>query len=170
MGHTGCAMKSNEEPPADEAPGSRSKVTRDLSTTPLVGHPEHTDELSLRDFLVLVVDDVIDNVTVISLNLQQQGYRVVTAADGEQAVKVAAQTNPDIILMDIGMPEMDGLTAARRIRESESLKSVPIVAVTAFSTAGFQRAAYDVGFDAYLTKPIDFDRLHDLVRSLLPVK
>lgn len=163
-------MNSNEEPPANDAAVSRSKVTRDLSTSRLVERPDHTDQLSLRDFLVLVVDDVIDNVTVISLNLQQQGYRVVTASDGEQAVRVAAQTNPDVILMDIGMPEMDGLAAARRIRESESLKSVPIIAVTAFSTGGFQRAAYDAGFDAYLTKPIDFDRLHDLVRSLLPVK
>ncbi len=163
-------MNSHDESPADGSAAHGSKVTRDLSTSRLDERPEHTDQLSLRDFLVLVVDDVIDNVTVISLNLQQQGYRVVTAADGEQAVRVAAQTNPDIILMDIGMPEMDGLTAARRIRENESFKSVPIVAVTAFATAGFQRAAYDVGFDAYLTKPIDFDRLHDLVRSLLPVK
>ena len=164
-------MNSHDEPPADESTAvTSSKVTRDLSTSRLVERPDQTDELSRRDFLVLVVDDVIDNVTVISLNLQQQGYRVVTASDGEQAVRVAAQTNPDIILMDIGMPEMDGLAAARRIRESESVKSVPIVAVTAFATAGFQRAAYDAGFDAYLTKPIDFDRLHDLVRSLLPVK
>jgi CheY-like chemotaxis protein len=163
-------MTSNDELPADEPAVSNSKVTRDLSTNRLAEHADHTDELSLRDFLILVVDDVIDNVTVISLNLQQQGYRVITASDGEQAVKVAAQTNPDIILMDIGMPELDGLGAARKIRENESLKSVPIIALTAFSTAGFQRAAYDAGFDAYLTKPIDFDRLHGLVRSLLPVK
>jgi CheY-like chemotaxis protein len=164
-------MNSNEKSSSDESAAAGSKVTRDLSTSPLARErTDHTEELSLRDFLVLVVDDVIDNVTVISLNLQQLGYRVVTASDGEQAVRVAAQTNPDIILMDIGMPEMDGLAAARRIRESESTKSVPIIAVTAFSTGGFQRAAYDAGFDAYLTKPVDFDRLHDLVRSLLPVK
>jgi CheY-like chemotaxis protein len=163
-------MTSNDELPADEVPVSKSKVTRDLSTNKLTEHADPTDQLSRRDFLVLVVDDVIDNVTVISLDLQQQGYRVITAADGEQAVKIAIQTNPDIILMDIGMPEMDGLTAARRIRESEGLKTVPIIAITAFGTAGFQRAAYDAGFDAYLKKPIDFDRLHDLVRSLLPVK
>jgi CheY-like chemotaxis protein len=160
-------MTEDEELPTREAV-SNSKVTRDLSTSRIVEHAEQTEELSLRDFLVLVVDDVIDNVTVISLDLQQQGYRVITASDGEQAVKVAAQTNPDIILMDIGMPELDGLGAARKIRET--LKSVPIIAVTAFSTSGFQRAAYDAGFDAYLTKPIDFDRMHDLVRSLLPVR
>ena len=155
---------------SDEPAGSGSKVTRDLSTTPLAAHVEQTDELSRRDFLILVVDDMVDNVTVISLDLQQQGYRVVTAADGEQAVRIALQTNPDIILMDIGMPELDGFGAARKIRESEALKTVPIIALTAYSTAGFQRAAADAGFDAYLTKPVDFDRLHDLVRSLLPVK
>ena len=163
-------MTSNEELPADEPAVSNSKVTRDLSTNRLAEHADRTEELSLRDFLILVVDDVIDNVTVISLTLQQQGYRVITAADGEQAVKVATQTNPDIILMDISMPELDGLGAARKIRENESLKTVPIIALTAHSTAGFQRAAYDAGFDAYLTKPIDFDRLHSLVRNLLPVK
>ncbi|HEY0377022.1 MAG TPA: response regulator [Pyrinomonadaceae bacterium] len=163
-------MTEDEELRAGEAAFSDSKVTRDLSTNRLAEHADHTDELSLRDFLVLVVDDVLDNVTVISLDLQQQGYRVITASDGEQAVRVAVRTNPDLILMDIGMPELDGLGAARKIRGSESLKSVPIIAVTAFSTAGFQRAAHDAGFDAYLTKPIDFDRLHDLVRSLLPVK
>jgi CheY-like chemotaxis protein len=163
-------MTEDEELPAGEAAVSNSKVTRDLSTSRLAEHADHTDELSLRDFLVLVVDDVIDNVTVISLDLQQQGYRVITASDGEQAVRVATQTNPDIILMDIGMPELDGLGAARKIRESATLRSVPIIAVTAYSTSGFQRAAYDAGFDAYLTKPIDFDRMHDLVRSLLPVR
>ena len=163
-------MTEDEELRADEAAFSNSKVTRDLSTNRLTEHADRTDELSLRDFLVLVVDDVIDNITVISLDLQQQGYRVVTASDGEQAVKVATQTNPDIILMDIGMPELDGLGAARKIRESEALKSVPIIAVTAYGTAGFQRAAYDAGFDAYLKKPIDFERMHSLIRSLLPVK
>jgi CheY-like chemotaxis protein len=163
-------MTSNKDLPSDEPSGSDSKVTRDLSTNRLAEHVEQTDELSPRDFLVLVVDDMVDNVTVISLDLQQQGYRVVTASDGEQAIRVALKTNPDIILMDIGMPELDGLGAARKIRESEALRAVPIIALTAFGTSGFQRAAYDAGFDAYLMKPIDFDRLHELVRSLLPGK
>jgi CheY-like chemotaxis protein len=145
-------------------------VTRELSTSSLPESVDETDELTLKDFLVLVVDDEIDNTVLLSMDLQQEGYRVITASNGEQAVQVATQTNPDIILMDIGMPELDGLGAARKIRENESSRSVPIIAVTAFGTDGFQRAARDAGFDGFLTKPIDFDRLHELMRRLLPVK
>ena len=146
------------------------EATHGLSTNRLPDIVEETDELSLKDFLVLVVDDEIDNTVVISLDLQQQGYRVVTASNGEQAVSVANSTNPDIILMDIGMPELDGLGAARRIRENAALKSVPMIAVTAVGTEGFHRAALDAGFDGYLVKPFDFDRLHELIRRLLPLK
>jgi len=118
-------------------------------------------------FLILVVDDSADNVAVISLDLQQQGYRVVTASNGEDAVTVATQTFPNLILMDINLPTLDGLGATRRIRETEGLRDVPIVAITAFGTEGFQRAAYDAGVSGYLTKPIDFDRMHLLIARLL---
>jgi CheY-like chemotaxis protein len=118
-------------------------------------------------FLILVVDDSADNVAVISLDLQQQGYRVVTASDGEDAVTVATQMLPNLILMDINLPTLDGLGATRRIRETEALREVPIVAITAFGTEGFQRAAYDAGISGYLTKPIDFDRMHLLIARLL---
>jgi len=118
-------------------------------------------------FLILVVDDSADNVAVISLDLQQQGYRVVTASDGEDAVTVAMQMLPNLILMDINLPTLDGLGATRRIRETDALRDVPIVAITAFGTEGFQRAAYDAGLSGYLTKPLDFDRLHLLIARLL---
>jgi CheY-like chemotaxis protein len=118
-------------------------------------------------FLILVVDDSADNVAVISLDLQQQGYRVVTASDGEDAVTVATQMLPNLILMDINLPALDGLGATRRIRETEGLRDVPVVAITAFGTEGFQRAAYDAGVSGYLTKPIDFDRMHLLIARLL---
>ena len=118
-------------------------------------------------FLILVVDDSPDNVAVISLDLQQQGYRVVTASNGEDAVTVATQMLPNLILMDINLPSLDGLGATRRIREIDALRDVPIVAITAFGTEGFQRAAYDAGVAGYLTKPLDFDRMHQLVARLL---
>ncbi|HYG12383.1 MAG TPA: response regulator [Pyrinomonadaceae bacterium] len=130
----------------------------------------NTQEFTPQDFLVLVVDDTVDNLVIISLHLQQSGYRVVTATDGEEAIKVAALTHPDLILMDISMPGLDGLGATRKIREHPTLRPVPIIAVTAFTTEGFQRAAYDAGMEGYLTKPIDFERLNDLIRSLLPVR
>jgi CheY-like chemotaxis protein len=157
---TGQAADSDDE-----------EITHGLTTTGLSRESVGTtDELSLKDFLVLVVDDMVDNIVVISLDLQQEGYRVITASDGEQAIKVASMTNPDIILMDIGMPGLDGLGAARKIREMEVLQTVPLIALTAFSTEGFQIAARDAGFDGYLTKPIDFPRLHELMRRLLPIK
>jgi CheY-like chemotaxis protein len=117
--------------------------------------------------LILVVDDAVDNLAMISLALQQQGYQVVTAANGEDAVSVAIQTLPNLILMDINLPGLDGLGATRRIRESDGLRTVPIVAVTALGTEGFQRAAYDAGVSGYLTKPIDLDRMHQLIARLL---
>ena len=118
-------------------------------------------------FLILVVDDSADNVAMISLDLQQQGYRVVTASNGEDAITVATHTVPNLILMDINLPTLDGLGATRRIRETDGLRDVPIVAITAFGTEGFQRAAYDAGVSGYLTKPIDLDRMNQLIARLL---
>lgn len=118
-------------------------------------------------YLILVVDDSADNVAMLSLFLQQQGYRVVTATNGEEAISVAACTQPNLILMDISMPRLDGLGATRRIREKEELRDVPVIAVTAHGTEGFQRAAYDVGVSGYLTKPIDFGRMQQLIARLL---
>src|SRR5688572_3829795 len=74
---------------------------------------------SARNSLILVVDDSADNVAMLSLDLQQQGYRVVTATDGEDAISVAFYTLPNLILMDISMPKLDGLGATRKIRENE---------------------------------------------------
>ena len=122
---------------------------------------------SAKKFLILVVDDSADNVAILSLDLQGQGYRVVTATNGEEAISVASATLPNLILMDISMPRLDGLGATRRIREKEALRDVPVIAVTAFGTEGFQRAAYDAGVLGYLTKPIDFGRMHQLVARLL---
>ena len=116
---------------------------------------------------VLVVDDVSDNLILISLTLQDMGYRVLTAGNGEDGVKIAQLGRPDLILMDIAMPQQDGLAATRRIREEAELQDVPVVALTAFDTDGFRQAAFDAGFNGYLTKPIDFDRLRNLMSKLL---
>jgi len=127
---------------------------------------EPTNQVESK-FLILIADDSPDSAAVVSLYLQQQGYRVVTASNGEDAIKIATQTLPNLILMDISMPGLDGLGATRRIREDERLHDIPIVAVTAFGTEGFQRAAYDVGISGYLTKPLDFDRMCHLIARLL---
>jgi CheY-like chemotaxis protein len=140
-------------------------ATRALSD--LDQKPQQTDS---KQFLVLVVDDFVDNLVALSLDLQGEGYRVLTATNGEEAVNVAVLTLPNIILMDISMPQLDGFAATRKIRENESLRDVPVVAITAFSTEGFRRAAYDVGIAGYLVKPINYQRLHELIRRLLAPK
>src|ERR1700753_784016 len=116
---------------------------------------------------VLVVDDMSDNIILISLSLQDMGYRVVTATNGTVALAIAKLARPDLILMDIAMPHQDGLAATRRIREEAELQTVPVIALTAFDTDGFRQAAFDAGFNGYLTKPIDFDRLQKLMSKLL---
>jgi len=148
-----------------------------LETTALPGLPEeaveskHLDNSTRTDspktFLILVVDDSADSVAMISLDLQQEGYRVVTATNGEEAISVACCPKHNLILMDISMPRLDGLGATRRMRELDELRAVPVIAITAFGTEGFQRAAYDVGVSGYLTKPVDFPRMHQLVARLL---
>jgi two-component system, cell cycle response regulator DivK len=149
-------------------------VKKTPPTTPLdsskvaMSHDDDGAEDEHRD-LVLVVDDSFDNLTLISLDLQQNGYRVATATNGDEAVKIATLINPDLILMDLAMPGVDGLESTRQIRLSETLKDIPVIALTAFSTDGFRRAAYQTGFDGYLTKPLDFTRLHDLMRRLIAV-
>jgi CheY-like chemotaxis protein len=129
--------------------------------------PPKEDQPFEPKFLILVVEDSADNLAVISLALQQQGYRVVTAGNGEDAINVATQTHPHLILMDINLPALDGLAATRRIREYEPLREVPVIAITAFGTEGFQRAAYDAGVSGYLIKPLDLDRMTQLIARLL---
>lgn len=117
---------------------------------------------------VLVVDDQNDNVVLVSLWLQNLGYRVVTAVDGESAVEVARLAMPQLILMDIAMPVMDGLDATRRIRQTPLISDLPVIFLTAFDTKEFRRKAGDAGGDGYLTKPINFERLSKLILTLLP--
>ena len=152
-------MATTELPGIDPKKEDEAPISRDLKISK---EPD-----SAKKFLILVVDDSADNVAVLSLDLQQEGYRVVTATDGEEAVSVATYTLPNLILMDISMPRLDGLGATRKIREKEALRNIPVIAVTAFGTEGFQRAAYDVGVSGYLTKPIDFSRMHLLIARLL---
>ncbi len=126
-----------------------------------------TDENPTHASTVLVVDDISYNLVLLSLWLQGKGYRVLTADNGERAIETAALAHPDLIIMDIHMPELDGLGATRRIRQHADLETVPIIALTAFSTEGFRKAAIDAGIDGYLNKPIDFEKLANLMSRLL---
>ena len=95
------------------------------------------------------------------------GYRVFEATNGEQAIKLARLEIPDLILMDLSLPHVDGLSATRQIRAVPYLRKVPIVAVSAHDTADFHAEALASGCNEYVTKPIDFGQLEDVIRNLL---
>jgi two-component system, cell cycle response regulator DivK len=116
---------------------------------------------------VLVVEDFEDNRFMMRRLLEMSGYRVVEAVNGEQAVETAARERPDLILMDLSLPKLDGLAATRRIRQQDGLARTPIVAVSAHDTTDFHADALAAGCNEYVTKPIDFDQLESLLKRLL---
>jgi len=126
---------------------------------------------ALKDSLtVLVVDDYPDSRTVFRRLMEARGCAVVEAADGEQAVEAARRARPDMILLDLNMPRLDGLAAAQRIRRLRgACGGVPIIAITAFDTYGMKEAAEEAGCNAYLTKPIDTENLDRTLRDLMPL-
>lgn len=116
---------------------------------------------------VLLVEDTEDNRFMMRRLLEMSSYEVVEAVNGKEAVDLAIEAHPDIILMDLSLPLIDGLGATRRIREVSGLEHVPIVAVSAHDTADFHAEALAAGCDAYITKPIDFAQLEELCERLL---
>jgi len=117
---------------------------------------------------ILVVEDFEDNRFMMRRLLEITGYDVLEATNGEEAVKLAQRGQPDLVLMDLSLPVMDGLTATRRIRALPEFREVPIVVVTAHDTADFHAAALASGCNEYVTKPIDFLQLESLLERLLP--
>ncbi|MGI8837621.1 MAG: response regulator [Pyrinomonadaceae bacterium] len=116
---------------------------------------------------VLLVEDTEDNRQMMGRLLEMSGFRVVEATNGQEAVEAAARENPKIILMDLSLPFIDGLAATRRIRSLPGLNKVPIVAVSAHDTADFHQEALAAGCDAYITKPIDFSELEEVMRRMM---
>lgn len=116
---------------------------------------------------VLIVEDVDDSRYFMRLELEQLGYLVIEADNGEKAVQLALQERPDIILMDLTLPVMDGLAATAKIRSHAEMRNVPIIAVTAHQETDFRTGAKASGFDAYVTKPIDIAWLSELIKGLL---
>jgi len=121
----------------------------------------------LQDLKVLLVEDVEDTRLFMRLELERHGFIVFEAGDGRSAVHSAIDERPDVILMDLTLPVMDGFAATRLIRKNPSLKEVPIIAITAHHETDFRAGAKNSGFDAYVTKPIDMDWLKELIRGLL---
>ena len=116
---------------------------------------------------VLLVEDTEDNRVMMRRLLEMSGYSVIEAVNGVEAITQAEHDVPEIILMDLSLPLIDGLAATRRIRQLPSLKGVPIIAVSAHDTLDFHAEALAAGCDAYITKPIDYGELEGLIESLL---
>lgn len=115
----------------------------------------------------LVVEDFEDSRFMMRRLLEMAGYDVLEASDGEQAVKIAVEARPVLILMDLSLPKLDGLAATRQIRQKKGLKAVPIVAVSAHDSPESRTEALAAGCDEYVTKPIDFDHLTSVLQRFL---
>src|SRR3954471_21737686 len=119
---------------------------------------------------ILVVDDIADNVEILRMRLESLGYEVVVATDGEQALEKVKADLPDLVLLDIMMPKIDGLEVVRRIKADTSLPFIPVILVTAKATPKDIVIGLEAGGDDYLTKPIDHGALVARVRAMLRIK
>ena len=119
---------------------------------------------------ILVAEDDEDNRLVMKMLLELRGYRVVSAANGQETIELAERERPDLILMDLCMPKLSGLAAARYLRQHSepSLQRVPIIALSAYDPAQHRNVALAAGCNEYVTKPINYDLLEQLIQDLLP--
>lgn len=116
---------------------------------------------------VLVVDDFDDARLLLRTWFERRGFRVVEAENGLQAIDQAQTESPDLIIMDVQMPQLDGLSATRRIRDLESMNSVPIVAVSAYGADQFRDLALAAGCNEYVSTPFEPATLEGIIRSLV---
>jgi len=120
--------------------------------------------------LILVVDDVPDNVDILQMRLEAQGYEVVTAGDGLEALEKVCALLPDLVLLDVMMPKLDGIETVKRLKADTSLPFIPVILVTAKADASDVVAGLESGGDDYLTKPVDHAALSARVRAMLRIK
>ena len=117
--------------------------------------------------LFLLVEDFEDSRFMMRRLLEMAGYAVIEASDGEQAVALAISEQPEIILMDLSLPKLDGLAATRQIRQYKEAQNTPIVAISAHDSPESRTEALAAGCNEYVTKPIDFDQLGEVLKHFL---
>src|SRR5215469_6512362 len=120
--------------------------------------------------LILVVDDVPDNVDILQMRLEAQNYEVATAVDGLEALEKVYALLPDLVLLDVMMPRLDGIETVRRLKADASLPFIPVILVTAKAEASDVISGLEAGGDDYLTKPVDHAALSARVRAMLRIK
>jgi CheY-like chemotaxis protein len=116
---------------------------------------------------VLLVEDNEMNRDMLSRRLMRQGFEVTVAVDGQAGVEAAQSGRPDIVLMDMSLPVLDGWEATRQLKASDATRAIPVIALTAHAMAGDRQQALDAGCDDYDTKPIELPRLLEKMRRLL---
>ena len=121
----------------------------------------------MRSYRVLVVEDEKDNMDLFCQILEFHGCRVLKAVDGREAINAAQTQEPDLILMDLSLPALDGWEATRTIKDIPGLAGIPIVALTAHAMVGDRERALEAGCDDYFTKPIDVDAFVAFIRPYL---
>jgi len=116
---------------------------------------------------ILIVDDNVQNLKLARVILENEGFDVWTAADAEAALALLRTSRPHVILMDLQLPGMDGLQLTRQLKADPSTRSIRVIALTAYAMKGDEERAFAAGCDGYLSKPIDTERLPEIVRSHL---
>ena len=117
---------------------------------------------------ILIVEDNEMNRDMLSRRLERRGFAIVMAVDGQQGVDMARSEKPDLILMDMSLPVMDGWTATRTIKDDVEMAKIPVIALTAHAMAGDREKAMEAGCDDYDTKPIELPRLLEKIGKFLP--
>jgi CheY-like chemotaxis protein len=117
---------------------------------------------------ILYVEDNDDNIFMLKRRLTRAGYTVVVATDGAQGVAMAASERPDLVLMDLSLPVLDGWEATRRIKSAAETRAIPVIALTAHAMSGDEEKARAAGCDDFDTKPVELDRLLAKIRALVP--
>lgn len=121
----------------------------------------------MPDKNVMVVEDNEKNRKLMRVVLKAKGYNVIEAATGEEALNILKNQKPDIILMDIQLPGIDGITLIKQIKETTALKDIPIIAVTAYAMKGDEEKIMEAGCDAYVSKPINTQELPLIVEQYI---
>lgn len=119
---------------------------------------------------VLLVEDNEMNRDMLSRRLRRQGFEVAVAVDGEQAISMTAAGRPDVVLMDLSLPVIDGWEATRRLKAEPATRGIPVIVLTAHAMAGDREKALAAGCDEYDTKPVDLERLVGKMRALTGAK
>jgi DNA-binding response OmpR family regulator len=124
-------------------------------------HPKHK---------ILVAEDSADSREMLQILLETKGYDVVSTDDGHGAVELAVQQMPDLVLVDLELPGLDGVSVAKELRLHPELKLVPIIIISGHDPSRYREAALSAGCDDYLLKPINFDRLDEILHERIPVR